>query len=530
MLCVPCPMMVSVVCPHHGSHAGVHGKTRNKGHLYAFDCTVHGVKEHRRMSSRRRSDRSRSRDSSDDEGTKRRRPTGGEPSAVMPMPQGPSPVVLGPFPAAALNPMANPALAAILNKLSAAPQPPPPPPPIMHAPSSSSSSAVNPAFLAHPAIFLAPSPAGLKEAKELFVGNVTATGISDVVLKDFLNAAMRQVGLLTGPEDAISGVRMNSKFCFIEMRTVEDCSNALNLNGIPFMGSMLKIGRPAKYSGPQTPCKTWQEITGQTVPVIANLGIAATAAVASDPATKVFREIFVGNTTPEMTETSIREFIGGALQRMGLSCFDSENPIASVRVNAKFCFLEFRTLEDAANVLNLNGIPFGGVPLKISRPAKFETLCTGSFHSWDDLLARWMTGELKLLTGGPLSRTLCITNMVSREDLSNQDLFDEMIEDTKEECSNFGKVQAVTVPRPGQDGAPPTRGLGRLFVEMSTEEEAKAVLVALKGRTFDSRTVDVKFYPQDAFVTGDYGITFPPMVVTQAGLVTIAALFPTRAP
>ena len=101
-----------------------------------------------------------------------------------------------------------------------------------------------------------------KESKELFVGNVTA-GVSDAVLREFLNGAMRQIGLAQPHEDPISGIRLAPKYCFLEFRTPEDCSNGLNLNGIPFMGQELKISRPSKYIGQMTIARTWQEITGQ---------------------------------------------------------------------------------------------------------------------------------------------------------------------------------------------------------------------------------------------------------------------------
>ena len=88
----------------------------------------------------------------------------------------------------------------------------------------------------------------------LFVGNVKV-GSKDLVLRDFLNAAMKQVGLTNG-EDPIYNVRMNNKFAFIDLRTPEDASNALNLTGIPFMGEYLKLSRPTKYSGPITQSKS----------------------------------------------------------------------------------------------------------------------------------------------------------------------------------------------------------------------------------------------------------------------------------
>ena len=105
---------------------------------------------------------------------------------------------------------------------------------------------------------------GPKEQRELFVGNVPCNPpVSENELKDFLNKSMRDVGLATDPvQDPIINLRMSAKFSFIELRSIDDCNNALNLNGIPYHGQILKISRPSKYVGPITLAKTWQQITG----------------------------------------------------------------------------------------------------------------------------------------------------------------------------------------------------------------------------------------------------------------------------
>jgi len=351
----------------------------------------------------------------------------------------------------------------------------------------------------------APQSIAPKEAKELFIGN-TPPGTADAVLLEFLNAAMRQVGLLTGPLDPIATCRMNQKFAFIECRTIEDCSNCLNLDGIPFMGSMLKIGRPSKYTGPITPSVTWQQLTGQSVD---------SSGKTVDQSTKKFRELFVGNTSPEMTEVAMREFIGGAMHKMGLT-YAPDNPIIQVRLNGRFAFLEFRTMEETANCLNLNGIPFLGQPLKISRPTKYEGPQI-PYYEWDDLLARWLTGELKLTTAGPVSCALKLINMVNAATLADKTARDEVVEDTREECAGFGTVKRVLIPRV-EDGSYAQQGVGKVYVEMSSEEEAKQALLALKGRTFDGRVVDVKFFPavQLASDPPDFSDQ-KPLVITAVG-------------
>ena len=257
----------------------------------------------------------------------------------------------------------------------------------------------------------------------------------------------------------------------------------------------------------------------------------STADYVVDPSTKVFREIFVGNTSPEMTDSLIKSFLGGALQEMGLSCSGSENPIISVRVNGKFSFAEFRTMEEAANALNLNGIPFMAQSLKLSRPSKFEanTLCT--FFSWDELLKKFISGELKLMTAGQTSRVIRIDNMVSPTELNDSALTEEVVQDTMSECSQFGKVLRVIIPRPESGAVEFTggaRGVGKVFVEMSNEEEAKLTLVNLKGRKFDGKWVDVKFYPLPLFSEGNYGTVLPNTVVCTLGSVPIDRVIQTR--
>ena len=60
-----------------------------------------------------------------------------------------------------------------------------------------------------------------------------------------------------------------------------------------------------------------------------------------------------------------------------------------------------------------------------------------------------------------------------------------------------------------------------MYVQMSSVEEAKAALLALKGRTFDGRIVDVKFFPESQLEVNPSDFTDPkPYVTTAAGLIS----------
>ena len=88
------------------------------------------------------------------------------------------------------------------------------------------------------------------------------------------------------------------------------------------------------------------------------------------------------------------QFLNGAMRRVNLAPEDA-SPIVQCRVNAKFAFVECANQQDANLVLKLNGIPFLGASLKVSRPSKY----TGPFvptQSWQELtgkrLLAWMGG------------------------------------------------------------------------------------------------------------------------------------------
>ena len=214
--------------------------------------------------------------------------------------------------------------------------------------------------------------------RELFVGNIPSN-IDDRFLLAFLNGAMRLANLCPRHETPCLSAQVNSgNFAFVELLNGEYANKCLNLNGILFLNARIKVGRPKKYVGPFVVTKTWQEMTGESLTV---------DAVLDSEQEKVNRELFVGNTTPEMTDQMLKDFLGSAMEQVGLNIMDG-NPISTCELFGKYAFIELRTPREATNALNLNNIPFMGSNLQITRPSKW----TGTFeeHSnWEHILARF---------------------------------------------------------------------------------------------------------------------------------------------
>mmetsp|Transcript_125146 Transcript_125146/g.350424 ORF Transcript_125146/g.350424 Transcript_125146/m.350424 type:complete len:395 (+) Transcript_125146:106-1290(+) len=339
--------------------------------------------------------------------------------------------------------------------------------------------------------------------RELFVGN-TPPGTSEMLLLQFLNGAMRRVNLCGPHETPILNCRVNTKFAFIELLNADMANRALSLNGIPFLGAVLKVSRPSKYAGPPVPTKTWQDLTGQSLPV---------GAVVDSEQEKVNRELFVGNTTPEMTETMLKDFLGNAMEQVGLNIM-AGSPITACRVSGKFAFIELRTPQEAALALNLNNIPFMGAQLRVGRPSKWNGP-PDNHGNWEDILAKYMSGELQVGNTAPgqgaaamapppstftqaPSRVVELQNMLSDEDLKNPDEYNEIMEDTRDECSQFGHLTSVQIPRAGEPGAT------KIFLEYASNEDAGKAIQGLEGRTFDGRKVQATFFDEAKFAKRDF--------------------------
>lgn len=355
-----------------------------------------------------------------------------------------------------------------------------------------------------------------KEMRELFVGNVLSSDATERDLKDFLNSSLRQIEIATSNQSLIVECKLQLKYGFITFKNAEDCKQALHLNGIPYLGYHLKIARPASYENygpPDGNIPTWQQMTGDSLPT--DLPI-SDGYIKSNSQTRSLREVFVGNTTSLMTEPGVRDFLGAALQSMGMTRQKVDNPVIQVRINGKYGFVELFSAEDASNALNLNGIPHKGTSLQICRPSRFDgdnARDHFEFYEFDGILKRHLSGDLKVDTAGVKpSKIIRITGMALLKDLDDVNVWLELMADARNICSEYGRsVISVIVPRPvspsnSSSSHRPTAASiasikdedAKVFVEMHDADEAIQVCKQLKGATYIGRSVDVTFIPGES--------------------------------
>ncbi|KAJ0888784.1 putative RNA recognition motif domain, nucleotide-binding alpha-beta plait domain superfamily [Helianthus annuus] len=89
-----------------------------------------------------------------------------------------------------------------------------------------------------------------RHARRVYVGGLSPTANEQTVATFFSHVMSAIGGNTAGPGDAVVNVYINheKKFAFVEMRSVEEASNAMALDGIIFEGAPVKVRRPSDYN------------------------------------------------------------------------------------------------------------------------------------------------------------------------------------------------------------------------------------------------------------------------------------------
>ena len=98
---------------------------------------------------------------------------------------------------------------------------------------------------------------------------------------------------------------------------------------------------------------------------------------------------------------------------------------------------------------------------------------------------------------GPSSKVVELKNMLTAQDLESNEDYEEIMEDTKDECSQFGSLRSVIIPRSGP-------GVTKIFLEYISNDDAAKAIQGLAGRTFDGRKVEAVFFDEEKFANKDY--------------------------
>ncbi|MQM16295.1 hypothetical protein Taro_049253 [Colocasia esculenta] len=333
-----------------------------------------------------------------------------------------------------------------------------------------------------------------RHARRVYVGGLPPTA-NEQSVAIFFSQVMAVIGGNTaGPGDAVVNVYINheKKFAFVEMRSVEEASNAMALDGIIFEGTPVKVRRPTDYN----PSLAAALGPSQPNPNL-NLG-----AVGLTPGSAGGLEgpdrIFVGGLPYYLTETQIRELLESFGPLRGFDLVKDRETGNSK--GYAFCVYQDLSVTDIACAA-LNGIKMGDKTLTVRRANQ------GALQPRPEqeniLLQAQQQKQLMLQPAPPPSKVVCLTQVVSADELRDDEEYEDIVEDMRAEGGKYGAVVNVVIPRPNLNGNPDP-GVGKVFLEFADMDGSSKAKNGLHGRKFGGNQVVAVYYPEEMYSQGDY--------------------------
>ncbi|CAD5228030.1 unnamed protein product [Bursaphelenchus okinawaensis] len=311
------------------------------------------------------------------------------------------------------------------------------------------------------------------QSRRLYVGNIPF-GCNEDAMLDFFNQQMHLCGLAQAQGNPVLACQINldKNFAFIEFRSIDETTAGMAFDGITFMGQQLKIRRPRDYQ----PISTNLDAMGR-MPV-SNI-------VVDSP-----HKIFISGLPNYLTAEQVKELLSSFGQLKAFNLVIDQN--TGLSKGYAFCEYLDTTLTDQA-IAGLNGMQLGESKLlvQLACASKKEN---GAFNT--------NAAGIDLTQAGAATEVLCLLNMVTEDELSNDEEYEDILEDIKDECTKYGTVKSVEIPRPvsGVD----VRGVGKVFVHFSDTAECQRAQAALTGRKFANRVVVTSYYDVDAYLRREY--------------------------
>lgn len=147
--------------------------------------------------------------------------------------------------------------------------------------------------------------------------------------------------------------------------------------------------------------------------------------------------------------------------------------------------------------LGLNGMMLGDKKLIVQRASVGKNpLATGAMLTNLQIPGLNLSEVTSSVPTKP-TEVLCLMNMVTPEELEDEEEYEEILDDVREECGKYGAVKSLEIPRPIKEVEVP--GVGKIFVEFFTMEDCENAQQNLSGRKFANRVVVTSFIDPDKY-------------------------------
>ncbi|XP_022165316.1 splicing factor U2AF 50 kDa subunit-like [Myzus persicae] len=329
-----------------------------------------------------------------------------------------------------------------------------------------------------------------RQARRLYVGNIPF-GVTEDEMMEFFNQQMHLSGLAQAAGNPVLACQINldKNFAFLEFRSIDETTQAMAFDGINFKGQSLKIRRPHDYQ--PTPGMTESNPvtnynTGMTLDMMkydsSSFGVGT---VPDSP-----HKIFIGGLPAYLNDEQVKELLTSFGQ---LKAFNLVKD-AATGLSKGYAFCEYAdvVMTDQA-IAGLNGMQLGEKKLIVQR-ASIGAKNPGLGQA---PVTIQVPGLTVVGSAGPPTEVLCLLNMVTPDELKDEEEYEDILEDIREECNKYGVVRSLEIPRPIEGIDVP--GCGKVFIEFNAIPECQKAQHALAGRKFNNRVVVTSFMEPDKY-------------------------------
>ncbi|KAK2590347.1 hypothetical protein QQS21_011973 [Conoideocrella luteorostrata] len=335
------------------------------------------------------------------------------------------------------------------------------------------------------------SSAGLKasnsrQAKRLIVSNIPQ-GSNEESILSFFNLRLNGLNVIESSDPcSLCQFSTDRSFAVLEFRNASDATVALALDGVS-MGPDdtmngadgqehgLAIRRPKDYVMPAIP-----EEMAYDPDVISN--------VVPDTVHK----LSVTNIPTFLTEEQIIELLAAFGKPKAFVLVKDRGTEESKGIAFAEYLEPSSANEPALNALN--GMSVGDKKLKVVKASIGPT----QVANFDVGITAISGLASQTSNDAEKGRVLQLLNMVTPEELMDNEEYEEICDDVREECSKYGTILELKIPRP-VGGSRQAAGVGKIFVKFDSSEACHKALTALAGRKFADRTVVTTYFPEENF-------------------------------
>ncbi|XP_025413718.1 splicing factor U2AF 50 kDa subunit [Sipha flava] len=329
-----------------------------------------------------------------------------------------------------------------------------------------------------------------RQARRLYVGNIPF-GVTEDEMMEFFNQQMHLSGLAQAAGNPVLACQINldKNFAFLEFRSIDETTQAMAFDGINFKGQSLKIRRPHDYQ--PTPGMTESNPvtnfnSGMTLDMMkydsSSFGLGT---VPDSP-----HKIFIGGLPAYLNDEQVKELLTSFGQ---LKAFNLVKD-AATGLSKGYAFCEYAdvVMTDQA-IAGLNGMQLGEKKLIVQR----ASIGAKNPGLGQVPVTIQVPGLTVVGTAGPPTEVLCLLNMVTPDELKDEEEYEDILEDIREECNKYGVVRSLEIPRPIEGIDVP--GCGKVFIEFNTIVDCQKAQQALAGRKFNNRVVVTSFMDPDKY-------------------------------